>query len=127
MKPDISSKEDINFIITKFYDKLIADVEMKPFFEEFIQQNTLEHHLEIITSFWNDILFDTTSYKNNTMQKHLDFSKKIPFTKEHFSRWTSYFFATIDNHFNGLNAEKMKNRANSIAMVMQLKIGLYDS
>ena len=98
---------------------------MIPFFNEIIAQNHLEEHLEVITDFWNDILFHTTTYKNNTMQKHLDKNAFVEFKKEHFTIWTSYLFQTIDAYFKGVVAEQMKNRATSIATVMQLKMNVY--
>ncbi|AOW17219.1 hypothetical protein LPB03_06955 [Polaribacter vadi] len=125
MKPDISSRKDIKQIMTKFYDFLLADKTMMPFFEEIVQENQLEHHLEIITDFWNDILFDTNDYQQNVMQKHLQKNAFIHFKKEHFTSWVSYFFKTIDASFTGENSEKMKARAQSIATVMQLKMNLF--
>jgi len=125
MKPDISSFEDIHFIITKFYDKLLIDKKMEPFFEEIVQHNHLEKHIQVIANFWNDILFDTLLYRENVMQKHLTKSAMMAFQKEHFSIWTSYFLTTIDTYFFGLNATTMKNRALSIATVMQLKMNCY--
>lgn len=125
MKPDIASRNNIKYIITKFYDKLILDEKMLPFFDEFLKNNTLESHLEIITDFWNDILFDTIRYSNNVMQKHIDKNVFVSFEKEHFSIWVSYFFETVDCYFQGENAEKMKSRAASIATVMQLKMNIF--
>ncbi|MEE9409184.1 MAG: group III truncated hemoglobin [Polaribacter sp.] len=125
MKPDISSRKDLKRIITKFYDLLLVDKKMIPFFEDIVAQNHLEEHLEIITDFWNDILFDTTTYKNNTMQKHIDKNAFIKFEKEHFAIWTSYLFQTIDANFSGIIAHNMKNRATSIATVMQLKMNVF--
>ncbi len=126
MQQDISSREDIHFIITEFYKKLISDSEMLPFFEEIVQQNHLEKHIEIITDFWQDILFQTNSYQNNVLQKHLDFNKKVRFKKAHFKKWLFYLQTTIDASFKGQVAQNMKDRANSIAMVMQVKFKLYD-
>ena len=126
MQQDISSKEDIHFIITEFYKKLISDSEMLPFFEEIVQQNHLEKHLEIITDFWQDILFQTNSYQNNVLQKHLDFNEKVRFKKVHFKKWLFYLQTTIDASFKVQVAQNMKDRANSIAMVMQVKFKLYD-
>lgn len=126
MQQDISSREDIHFIITEFYKKLISDSEMLPFFEEIVQQNHLEKHIEIITDFWQDILFQTNSYQNNVLQKHLDFNEKVRFKKAHFKRWLFYLQTTIDASFKGQVAQNMKDRANSIAMVMQVKFKLYD-
>lgn len=124
-KSDIGSRQDIKIIMTKFYDKLLVDAKMLPFFEDIVAKNHLEHHLEIITNFWNDILFDTLTYTNNVMQKHLDKSMFIQFKKEHFSIWISYFIETITSLFEGENSEKMKARAQSIAIVMQLKMNIY--
>ena len=100
---------------------------MNPFFEEIVAQHHLEEHLEIITDFWNDILFHTTTYKNNTMQKHLDKNAFVKFEKEHFTIWVSYLFETIDAYFEGENSHNMKSRATSIATVMQLKMNVYKS
>lgn len=124
-KPDISSRKDIHSIISSFYEKLISDTKMLPFFEKIIANKELPHHLHIITDFWEDILFSTHNYKNNPMKIHLDFHQKMPFSKEHFNNWLLYFKQSIDENFTGNNAEEMKNRATSIAMVMQLKMDLY--
>lgn len=121
-KKDIRTLEDIQFIITQFYDQLLNDAEMRPFFEEIVEQNQLEAHIQTISYFWSDILFDTLLYRENVMQKHLVQHQFRAFKKVHFNSWTSYFFNTIDSHFSGLNAHTMKNRATSIATVMQLKM-----
>ncbi len=125
MKLDISSRQDIKFIITKFYDLLLNDKKMLPFFKDILTHNHLEEHLEIITDFWNDILFDTNTYANNVMQKHLDKNAFVTFKKEHFTIWISYLFETIDANFHGENAHNMKSRARSIATVMELKMNIY--
>lgn len=125
MKPDISSKADIHFIITSFYKKLLSDASMSPFFKEIVTENQLDVHLESITNFWNDILFDTLSYQENVMQKHLKSNEKMAFKKAHFDIWISYFFEVIDANFYGAKASLMKNRASSIATVMKLKMNMY--
>ena len=126
MKQDISSREDIHLIITEFYKKLISDSEMLPFFDEIVKQNHLEKHIDIIVDFWQDILLYTNSYQNNVLQKHIDFNHKVHFKKEHFHTWLSYLKETIDASFEGQIAQNMKDRASSIAMVMQVKFKLYD-
>ena len=126
MKKDISSRKDIHFIITEFYKKLTADAEMHPFFDEIVKQNHLEQHIDVIADFWQDILLHTNSYKNNVLQKHLDFDKKVRFKKEHFAKWLLFLTTTINDAFEGQNAQNMIDRANSIAMVMQVKFKLYD-
>ena len=126
MKQDISTRNNIHFIITEFYKKLVADKNMLPFFEAIVREDHLEEHIETITDFWQDILLYTSSYSNNVMQKHLDFNEKVVFKKEHFVTWLSYLTKTIDAFFEGQNAQTMKDRAASIAMVMQVKMRHYD-
>jgi hemoglobin len=125
MAKDISSREDIKLIITKFYDLLLADEKMIPFFIDIVNDKSLEHHIDIISNFWSDILFDTLTYQSNVMQKHLNKDAFVKFEKEHFTIWISYLFEVIDYNFEGNNCEKMKSRAQSIATVMQLKMNLY--
>ena len=126
MKLDIYSRKDIKLIITKFYELLLVDENMIPFFEDIVVQNQLKEHLEIITDFWSDLLFDTNSYANNVMKKHVDKNVFVAFKKVHFTIWISYLFETIDAYFEGENAVNMKNRASSIATVMELKMGVYE-
>jgi hemoglobin len=125
MKTDISLRKDLKLLLSKFYEHLLADEKMMPFFQEMLAENQLEPHLEIITDFWNDIIFDSILYQRNVMQKHLHKNTFVAFKKEHFTRWISYFNATIDAHFMGVNSERMKARAQSIATVMQLKMKLF--
>lgn len=122
---DISSRKDIKFIIVSFYDKLLSDNTMIPFFKKFSDKTSLEHHLEVITNFWEDVLFDSQQYKTNLLKKHTDVHSYLPFKTTDFTVWMSYFLETIDNNFSGINSEKMKIRANSIATVMQIKMNLY--
>ena len=126
MNTDISSREDIYFIITAFYKKLINDKMMLPFFEEMVRENELEDHINVITDFWQDNLLNTNSYKNNVLQKHLNFNKKVIFEKKHFQKWLHYFTITISDSFEGQISQNMIDRANSIAMVMKVKLKLYD-
>lgn len=125
MKLDISSRKDIKGILAIFYEKLLSDEEMFPFFEEIVANKQLDHHLGIITDFWQDILFDTTLYQNNVLQIHKEKHAFTSFKEEHFACWISYLFEVVDSQFKGLIASKMKNRATSIAMVMKVKMNLY--
>jgi len=42
---------------------------------------------------------------------------------EHFDRWLLLFKSTVDENFDGEKAELAKQRAMSIATIMQLNIG----
>jgi len=69
---------------------------------------------------------DSSLYENNVLRKHLDFDKKVTFKKIHFERWLKHLLATIESTYEGQISENMKNRSKSIAMVMQIKLNLYN-
>lgn len=109
-------------IVSLFYQKLFADELMRHFFVSFLEPNSLEVHLKILVDFWDGVLFHTGSYSKNAMKPHIDKHKETPFKKEHFDRWIFLFKESVDDLFAGQNTEVLKNRAESIGTVMQLKI-----
>ena len=54
------------------------------------------------------------------VHKHIDALSKI--RKEHLDRWTDLFTAAIDAMFRGDKATLMKQRARSIASLMDIKL-----
>ncbi len=122
MLKDIQNREDIFLIMNEFYLKLLKDKLVKHFFDDIIQQNHLQEHLETITDFWNGILFNDLAYKNNAMQPHLILNKTKPFKKDHFKTWLLHFSTAVDENFKGEKAEMAKTRALSIATVMEIRM-----
>lgn len=119
---DIQNRKDIHFLMSEFYKKLLSDDLVKHFFEDIIKQNHLEEHLEIITDFWNGILFSAPGYNRNAMQPHLILNQTKPFKNQHFKRWLLHFTTSIDENFKGGKAEMAKTRALSIATIMEIKM-----
>ena len=122
MKEDIAGRDDIKLFVEAFYQKLLQDSDLKPFFNHILAHNTLEEHLETITDFWEDILFLTTKYGRNAMKPHLELNERIAFKEIHFKAWLKHFNTTIDQYFQGDKARLAKNRALSIATIMQIKL-----
>ena len=56
------------------------------------------------------------------MTTHMNLHALSPLAKPHFDRWKKLFLETIDEYFEGSNAELAKQRAVSIATMMQIKI-----
>ncbi len=112
-KTDILSPTDITKLIKTFYDKLLGS-SIKHHFEHL----DLEHHLPRIELFWNATLFPEHAYAQNLMERH----GKLDLHKEDFKVWLSNFWETVDEHFSGPNADMVKNRASSIAYIMQKKL-----
>ena len=121
MKSDIQSRDDILQIIEAFYKRLLADPVMAPIFLE-VAKIDLEEHLPILVDFWDSILFFTATYQGNAMEPHLRLHDEYPFKKEHFRRWLAFFNLSVDEGFAGKKAALMKDRAKSIALLMEVKV-----
>lgn len=121
MKKDIESRKDLLMLVTRFYDKLLADHSINYLFTD-IAKIDLEHHLPVLVDFWDNILFSADSYRKNAMQPHIDLHQKSLLQNHHFDTWLCYFNETVDEFFEGEKAFMAKERALSIATVMKIKL-----
>lgn len=121
MKQDIASRTDIEQVINSFYAKAKTDTGIGFFFTEVVPVNWSKH-LPVMYDFWEHIVFNTGQYNGNPMPLHAALHKKHPMTPAHFSRWVELFTTTVDDLYQGTNASLMKQRAASIAAIMQAKI-----
>ena len=119
---DIETREDILFIMRKFYDKLLVDESINFFFTKVTSVDQhLEEHFEILATFWEQSLFLKGGYYNNMFSIHKEVHNKHAFTKDHFETWLHHFNSTIDEYFEGKYAEQMKTQGLSVATIMQIK------
>ena len=121
MKKDISDREDLLKLLALFYNKLLADKSISYLFTD-IAKIDLPHHLDILVNFWDSVLFQNDVYRKNAMQPHLVLHQQSPLQKHHFETWLKYFNESVDELFEGEKAFLAKERALSIATVMQIKI-----
>ncbi len=120
-KRDIQSREDLLRLMQEFYKKLLADDSISYLFTE-IAKIDLDHHLPVLVDFWDSVLFQSDTYRKNAMQPHLQLHQQSPLQPHHFETWLRYFKASVDELFEGEKAFLAKERATSIATVMQIKI-----
>ena len=113
LKTDILSSSDVTKLIKSFYEKLL-----KSSIKHHFKNLNLEEHLPRVDSFWNATLFPENAYANNLMEKHMH----LPLQKGDFKVWLNLFWETVDELYVGPNAETTKNRASSIAYIMQKKL-----
>jgi hemoglobin len=116
IKQDIISRTDIERLVDRFYDKVKSDSLLAPVFTHV----DWPKHLPVMCDFWALTLLGEPGYRNNMVQKHLDLSIQ----PEHFERWLALFNSTVDEFFSGDKAEEAKSRAYSMAVVIQVKLGL---
>jgi len=119
---DIQTKEDLAFLMEAFYSKLLVDELVGYIFNDVAKIN-LEEHLPSLTNFWENMLFQPNGYRKNVMGIHLDLNAKEKLQPQHFERWLSLLNETVRANFEGEKVEMMLTRANSIATMMQIKVG----
>ena len=121
MKRDIENRKDIERLINAFYDKVRED-ELIGFIFNDVAKVNWQKHLPVMYDFWENIIFYTNNYSGNPMMVHMHLSQRTPLTKEHFERWLKLFTGTVDELFQGAKATTTKEKAQSIANIMQVKI-----
>lgn len=116
MENDIKTRQDIEFLIKRFYEKVQADELLSPLFSHVDWQK----HLPVMYCFWSSMILGEQSYQGNPFQKHI----RMPLDHVHFHQWLMLFHATVDEMFAGEKAEEIKSRALSISSVFQHKLGI---
>ena len=116
MKHDIINREDIRLLVDRFYDKVQADELLRPVFSHV----DWPHHLPIMYNFWSSMLLGDQSYQGNPFEKHL----RLPIQPKHFDQWLKLFRETVTENFSGEKADEVIMRAESIAGIFQLRMGL---
>lgn len=120
-KKDIVTRADIEWLMHTFYERLLNDERISYIFTN-VAHLDLETHLPVIVDFWESVLLNKNVYNNNPMKIHLDLNEKSPLTKDHFNIWLTHFTTTVDELFEGNIAITAKQRALSVANLMQIKI-----
>ncbi len=121
MKKDISNSEDISFLVHAFYDKVLKDDLIGPFFTKVANVNW-DEHLPHMIQFWETVLLGKATFEGWPMRTHLMLNKKEPMKVEHFERWTAMWFSIIDENFEGEIATEAKNRAKIMKDLILFKI-----
>lgn len=121
MKGDIETRGDLFRLLRRFYDQLLIDETISYIFTD-VAKIDMKQHLPVIVDFWDMVLFDAATYTKNAVRPHLDLNRQSKFEKHHFNTWLSVFNKTVDEMFEGNNAFAAKQKAKSIATIMQIKV-----
>ena len=111
---DIKTRLNIEKMVELFYKKVMNDDLLSPFFKNL----NFEKHFPKMIDFWAFVLLDEVGYSTNVTEKHL----KMALKKKHFEQWLKLFNETIDQNWEGENAEKAKQRAYLIGWTIESKM-----
>jgi len=118
---DIQHQTDLYLLVDEFYKKLLSDDTISYVFTDIVKIK-IEEHLPILVTFWSQVILGTGGYANNLTQIHLDIDAKSHLTPALFKVWIGHFNTTVNENFEGENAEKIKTQALNLATVLQIKI-----
>ncbi len=118
---EIENRQDIETLMISFYGVAMKDELIGHFFTEVVPLD-LEKHIPLISDFWETVIFDKAVYRGNVFGVHAHIHTLFAFEDKHFERWVLLFKQAVDGLFTGVNAEKIKQRGESIATVMRIKL-----
>lgn len=106
----LEARADIELLVKEFYSKVQRDPLIGPIFND-VAKVHWDEHLPKITNFWCDLILGEDTYRGRPFPPHIPLNLEI----SHFERWLGLFIETVDEHFAGLKAEEIKQRALGIA------------
>jgi len=115
---DIRTTEDVQTVVHAFYHKMEED----PVIGRYFKDVSWSDHLPVMVRFWNSIVFATGEYDGRPFDPH---ARMPELSHDHFDHWLTRFRRTVDDRFSGERADMMKARAQQIAGVFQVKLGLW--
>lgn len=110
----IEEHEDVELLVHSFYEKVVLDPMLSPFFRHL----NFDAHLPRMVHFWTFVLLDEAGYTTDVTKKHVH----MKLDNEHFDRWLALFNETVDAHFYGEKAEKAKQNALLVGWTIQSKM-----
>ncbi len=113
-KTDIATKEHISALVDTFYQRVVEDDLLAPFFKHL----DFDKHLPKMKHFWAFALLDEPGYTTNVTDVHL----KMRINKTHFDRWVALFSETVDAMYLGKKAQEAKQRAALIGWTLAEKM-----
>ncbi len=119
---DIKDRKDIEHLVNSFYVKIRAHYLLGPIFNRAISD--WPHHLSHLSDFWETNLFAVPKFKGRPPLVHAEVDKQEGYsiTQQHFDEWLLLWNATVDELFQGETANRAKQHAAGIAVILLSRI-----
>jgi hemoglobin len=109
---------DIARLVPLFYERVRADPELGPVFNETVTD--WPAHIERLIAFWSSVSNGTGLYKGNPMAAHL--KHRAQMSPVLFERWLALWAATAAEVLSPAAAAAVQTRARRIAQSLQLAL-----
>nr|MBI1230354.1 globin [Cytophagales bacterium] len=124
LQKDITSRIDVSRLVRTFYSKVRLHDALGPIFNGIIDD--WESHLERLTDFWEMILLQTGpgAGKFNPVAVHKSVDRQVnnSIEQRHFGNWLELWFRTIEELYQGENANYAKEHARNMAHILFFRI-----
>ena len=101
MITDIKDVESVRTLLDKFYSRPGKDNLLQPMIDSLTSSGFRNENLY---KYWRDAILGDKTTERTSPPQHV----KLMSTPQHFMRWLTIFFRTIDDLYAGPNAEKAK-------------------
>lgn len=123
-KSKIESRAEVDFLVRKFYDQVRLHPVLGPIFNGVVTD--WETHLIHLSDFWEMILLQTGpgAGKFNPVKVHREVDSAVDnrIEQAHFGNWLELWFSTIDEFFEGEEANYAKEHARRMAHMLFMRI-----
>lgn len=124
LRKQITSRLEVSVLVRTFYSKVRKHEALGPIFNGIITD--WETHLERLTDFWEMILLHAGpgAGKFSPVPVHKSVDKQVNHSIEqrHFGNWLELWFTTLDELFEGENADYAKEHARNMAHILFFRI-----
>jgi hemoglobin len=115
---DISTRRDIETLVSAFYGEVKDDAILGDLFNQQIGSDWSGHE-ERVCDFWETILLGTPKFKSRSLLGHLEVDELRPLCPFHFERWCQLFRGAVKNNFEGERANRALCRAEAMSAALQ--------
>jgi len=119
---DLAGRADIDRMVRAFYERAMADPVLASAFETLAVVG-LEDHLPVVGDFWEQILFRSARYQGEFTLVHRALHGQHGLAGEKLARWLQLWCETVDEHFEGPDAERAKEKARAMAGALERSWG----
>lgn len=118
---DIETREDCERLVREFYTRALSDPIIGFLFTD-VAHLDLDTHVPRITSFWETILLGAQTYSGGAFAPHVALNAKVRLRGGHFDRWVWLWTQTVDELFEGPQADLAGHHARRVARAFHARL-----
>lgn len=108
--PDLDTASQIDRFVHLFYERLLADPALAPYFTD-VAGISLDAHLPLISAYWQKMLLGERRYQRHTMARHRQLHARRALGGAQHEAWLGHFFAVTEAHFSGPKTDQARRVA----------------